>query len=117
MSLEPGFYKVTARGVSDQVLILTDADSDYPWVIAQGADSRTRWCRHDEVTDARPLIAFDLGSGEFAAKMMIETLSAAQSLIGNSTRDVDKQAHRIKDLQRLISQIEAQVKPAQEKPS
>ena len=54
-------------------------------------------------------VLIDLGDGEFAAKMMIETLCIAQSRVGNSALDKHRQTADVHRLQRLIDEIEEAV--------
>lgn len=104
-TLAPGLYCATVRGVPDTTVLVD--------VSGYGHDVlTTNWrYRPDDITDARPLIVLDLGDSDFAAKMMIETLCAAQSLVGNSPLDRDKTGYRIAHLGLLIEQIREQTKP------
>jgi len=104
-ALEPGLYRATVRGVADTIVMLTDAQTDDPWVsmLAHRASAvRWRWHEHMHITDARPLIVLDVVSSQVdylrhALKRWIEWSS-----LTDEKRTLDG----------LLSQIEAQTKPA-----
>jgi len=61
-ALKPGLYRATVRGVADQIVMLTDAPTEDPWVSMLTSTGTVRWRWHEggRVTDARPLIVLDL---------------------------------------------------------
>jgi len=61
-ALEPGLYRATVRGVADQIVMLTNAETDDPWVSLLAHSTEVRWRRHEHrhISDARPLIVLDL---------------------------------------------------------
>ena len=62
IALEPGLYRATVRGVADQIVLLTATAPPDPWFAfePQSSGPSSRWFRHADITDARPLIVIDL---------------------------------------------------------
>ena len=62
IALEPGLYRATVRGVADQIVLLTATAPPDPWFAfePQSSGPSSRWFRHADITDARPLIVLDL---------------------------------------------------------
>ena len=83
-ALEPGLYKATVHGVPDTTVLISTS---------QGAGFTSEvigeWRTHlrEDITDARPLIALDLGEDPSHVKYVVDVLRNARHMWTNDAAD------------------------------